>query len=85
VAEAVILAGGPSERANLRRVALVRDGQTTHFDLRDPTGPATHTAVASGDQLLLPRRGSLRESVLPVVTMLGTAASIATLVVRYRR
>ena len=86
VAEAIVLAGGHTERADLRRLTLVRNGTATVYDITDPAGPATHRAVASGDQLLLQRRrGSFRETILPVTQMLGSAASIAVLIIRLRR
>ena len=86
VAEAIILAGGTTEWANPRRVTLVRDGRSIILDLTAPTGPASRIAVESGDQLLVARRGlTFRESVLPYVTVLGSAASIATLIIRSRR
>lgn len=86
VAEAIILAGGTTEWANPRRLTLVRDGRSSILDLTAPTGPATRIVVESGDQLLVARRGAtFRESVLPYVTVLGSAASIALLFIRSRR
>lgn len=82
VAEAVVLAGGRTDRANTRRLALVRDGATTYYDLSDPSGPASRLALQSGDQLLLERRRSFGETILPLTSVLGAAASIATLVLR---
>lgn len=85
VAEAIVLAGGTTERANARGLVLIRDGRSVALDLTDPTGPATRMAIASGDRLQLPRRGgSFRETVLPYVSVLGAAASIATLFIRAR-
>lgn len=85
VAEAIILAGGTTESANPRRLALVRDGATMYFDLTDPAGLATHALVQSGDQLLVQRKGrSFRDSFVPFISALGTAASIATLILRSR-
>jgi polysaccharide export outer membrane protein len=85
VAEALVLAGGRTERSDFRRVALLRDGRTSYFDLTDPAGSATSVAVASGDRLIVRRRGSFRERVLPVTSLIGTAASIATLIIRAQR
>lgn len=86
IAEAIVLAGGPTEQARVDRIALVRDGATTYLDLTDPAGPTTRAPVRSGDQLLMPRRSSsFYETVLPFISVLGTAASIATLILRTRR
>ena len=86
VAEAIVLAGGHTDRADLRKLTLVRNGTAMVYDITDPAGPATHTAVVSGDQLVLQRRrASFRETILPVAQMLGSAASIAVLIIRLHR
>ena len=82
VAEAVVLAGGRTERANARRLKLSRDAATTYYDLTDPSGPASRLPVQSGDQLFLERRSSFGETIVPLTSVLGAAASIATLVLR---
>jgi polysaccharide export outer membrane protein len=85
VFEAVVLAGGPTERANKSRLELFRNGQSTVFDLMDVAGPATHAGVMSGDQLLLDRESSaFRETFLPVLSVIGTLASVLTLALRGR-
>lgn len=85
VFEAVILAGGRTERAKMSHLELFRGGQTTVFNLTESAGPATHSPIMSGDQLLLDREGStFRESILPLLSVVGTLASVATLIVRAR-
>jgi protein involved in polysaccharide export with SLBB domain len=81
IAEALVLAGGPTEQANKNHVSLVRDGKTVRLDLTKPNGPATRTAIVSGDQLLLARRrGSIRDWALPLITVVGTAVTIVNFI-----
>jgi polysaccharide export outer membrane protein len=85
VFEAVVLAGGRTERANLSRLELFRNGESILFDLTDASGPATRAGIMSGDQMRLDREASsFRESVLPLLTVVGTLASITTLILRHR-
>jgi protein involved in polysaccharide export with SLBB domain len=85
VYEAVILAGGRTERADMTRLELLRNGRSTAFDLTDAGGPASRAPVMSGDQLLLDRGAdSFRESVLPLLSIVGTVASVMTLILRAR-
>lgn len=86
IAQAIVLAGGANDQGNLHRVRLVRGGTETYLDLLETAGPATRMPVASGDALFIERRGrSFRESILPFISVLGTAASIANLIIRSRR
>lgn len=85
VAEALVLAGGRTEKADLAHLTLIRNGQATNFDLTDPTGSASSIAIASGDRLLLWRsRSSFRETILPYTALIGTFASIGTFIWRVR-
>lgn len=86
IAEAVVLAGGATTSGDLRRVRLVRDGREVALDLRDPAAAANRAPIASGDQIIVERRGrSFRESVTPIMTAIGTLASVAVLVFRVTR
>jgi polysaccharide export outer membrane protein len=78
------IAGGPTDRANLRRAYVVRESQRFPVDLQSAlAGSATGRVVLySNDVLVVPRRGGLtRENVGFGLQLMGAALSIATLVV----
>lgn len=79
VLDAVMLAGGPGDRARRDRLRLVRNDGSEHMLDLDRADP--HNAqlrVRSGDQLTLTRRGSaISDVVLPVS---GVIAAIGTIV-----
>src|SRR5689334_18243610 len=73
------LAGGPTERANLRATRVVRDGRVFVVDLESGLagGAAGRVVLYSGDYVVVPRRtGLTRENVSFVVSLIGTAAAI---------
>ena len=86
VAQAVAMAGGPNDRADLRRVFLVRDGRTSQYNLNDTGSPARRVAVQSGDQIIVPRRHSfIRDTFVPTASVLAAVASIVNIYLRYTR
>lgn len=58
IPQAVAAAGGVSEFGRLNDVRLVRGGQETVLDLRNPSGPVMEMRIRSGDQIRVTRRGS---------------------------
>lgn len=58
IPQAIAAAGGVSEFGRLNDVRLVRGGQETVLDLRNPAGPAMEMRIRSGDQIRVTRRGS---------------------------
>ena len=79
IAQAVALAGGPTERGQLDRVRLVRHESETIVDLTRPDAVAAQMPIASGDQILVGRGGNfLRDIVVPVATMTAAVASIVS-------
>jgi protein involved in polysaccharide export with SLBB domain len=58
LAQAIAAAGGVSEFGRMNDVRLVRGGQETVLDLRDPSGPVMEMRIRSGDQIRVLRRGS---------------------------
>lgn len=84
IAQAIALAGGVTDRARTNRVRLVRGDSITLLDLRDPTDPAVRMPIQSGDRIIVDVRRPLREYIVPVISMLGTAASVANLLRRSR-
>jgi polysaccharide biosynthesis/export protein VpsN len=69
VAQAIALAGGPTERASLRKVSLIRDRQEVRIDIRRADSDASILQIRSGDQILIGR------GTPPVTNLLGVVAS----------
>ena len=73
VMQAVVQAGGPTERARRDRVRVLREGEEHQWDAaRAYTEP-----LQSGDQIFVDRqRSAFREYVLPAIGVAGSIASI---------
>jgi len=83
VTQAVILAGGPSERGKLDRVRLLREGQTIHLDMGRPDSQAASLQVRSGDQIIIPRSTNVfRDFIGPTASMVGAIAAIVSIFLR---
>jgi polysaccharide biosynthesis/export protein len=83
LAEAVALAGGPTERAGVNGVRLLRDGQERTFDLRVASAEVAQVHLRSGDQVVVPRRASaFRDVVVPAATLLAAVGWLVNLVVQ---
>lgn len=80
IAQSVALAGGPTERAQLDRVRLVRGGQETVLDLTTPGSGAATMPIRSGDQIIVPRRRNiLQEYIVPASSVLGGVVTLINL------
>jgi polysaccharide export outer membrane protein len=78
------LAGGPTERANLRATRVVRDGRVFVVDLESGLagGAAGRVVLYSGDYVVVPRRtGLTRENFQFVTGLVGTIAALTAAVV----
>jgi polysaccharide export outer membrane protein len=83
IGQALVLAGGPTERGNLRSVRLIRDGQTITIDLTGPDAEASVLQIRSGDQLVVARRrGSALNVVAPITSSIAALAAIVSLFLR---
>ena len=83
VAQALIQAGGPSERGKLNSVRLVRDGQTINLDMGRPDSQAASLQVRSGDQIIVPRSlNVLRDFIGPTASMVAALAAIVGIFLR---
>ncbi|TVP43113.1 MAG: hypothetical protein EA350_14325 [Gemmatimonadales bacterium] len=77
IAQAVALAGGPSERGLLERVILRREGVDYLIDLTDPAVPYRNTTIRSRDEILVDRdRRIMRDYVVPIISVAGSLATI---------
>lgn len=77
VAEAVALAGGPSERGRLSKVQLVRGVRDLRLDLNNPKSSDALMAVHSGDRITVGRAGNFfRDVISPLLSLTAAAASL---------
>ena len=75
--EAVAQAGGITDQGRLDQVILRREGIQYHLDLTDSASQHRNIRIASGDEIVVQRRRSvMREYVLPVISVIGSIASI---------
>jgi protein involved in polysaccharide export with SLBB domain len=82
VAQAVALAGGPSERGRLDRVRVVRRQSKITLDLTSDYERSEKVPVASGDQVLVGRRSDfnvVRDVLLPVTSLTAAVAAIISI------
>ena len=81
IAQAVALAGGPTERGELDRVRLLRGGQEMVLDLSRPESGAAAMPVRSGDQIIVPRRRDVfRDVLIPASSVAGAVAGLLSLI-----
>jgi polysaccharide export outer membrane protein len=83
VADALALAGGPTEGGSKDKVDIVRDGQRVQTDLRQDT-PLADTPLQSGDQIFVPERRWLTRNPAIVPTLITGAFSILSMIVLLR-
>jgi polysaccharide biosynthesis/export protein len=80
VAQAIVLAGGPTANAQLNHIRLLRDRQEIAVDLSRADSQAASLQIRSGDQILIPtRRNLLRDYIGPVTSTIGAAAAITSI------
>lgn len=83
IAQAIALAGGPTDAAELARVTMVRDSATTVLNFTRPDIAMGRLAVHSGDEILVPKATSFwRDDLAPIASLVAAAVSIANLVRR---
>lgn len=83
LAQALTQAGGPSPLSTLKHVRLVRNGVETRLDLTTPSAAVAELRVRSGDQIILdPRRNIWSDRVRPLITTVGSIASIMVIFIR---
>jgi protein involved in polysaccharide export with SLBB domain len=81
IAQAVAMAGGPTERGRTDRAQLVRNGRVEFVSLDDPNSSLAGTPVQSGDRILIERQRSLfRDYIAPILTTTGAAAAILNVI-----
>ena len=85
IAQAIALAGGPTERARLDQVRVLRDGREIILDLTRPASYGT-MRIRSGDQIVVPRRkDTFRDTIAPIAAVTGAAAAVLNVILRSAR
>jgi len=86
ISQAVVLAGGTTERGSVKKIRLRRGGQEWQFDLRDMDSSVARMPIRSGDQIEVPRnREIMRRIVAPTVTGIHTILSVLYMYDRFVR
>jgi len=85
VSQALAAAGGPSERARLNEVQILRNAHRFALDLTSTDPRVMQSQVRSGDQIFVPRTHNVfTEYVVPASSLLAAAAAIASIIVQLR-
>ena len=80
IAQAIVLAGGPTPTAQIDHVRVLRDRQEITVDLHRADSQAAALQIRSGDQIMIPtKRNVLRDYVMPVTTTVGAVAAITSI------
>lgn len=83
VSQAVVLAGGPTDRGRLDRVRLLREGQEIALDLSRANSDAASLQIRSGDQILVARStNAFRDYFGPAASAIAAVAGIVNIVRR---
>jgi len=83
IAQAIALAGGPTERGRLDRIVLIRDGRIVKIDLTDPASTWANASIHSGDRIgVMRRRDLLRDYAAPLASVTAALVSVIALITR---
>jgi polysaccharide export outer membrane protein len=86
IAQAVALAGGPTDRGRLDEVLIVRRQDREVVDLTQPQSRAVNMETRSGDQLFVGRRLSFFNDVLaPASSVFAAVATVVSIIIQLRR
>lgn len=82
IAQAIALAGGPTERGRLDKVHVIREHQDILMDVSRPDADVNGLLIRSGDQILIGRRGrGALEYLGPVTSSIAAVAAIISIIV----
>jgi polysaccharide export outer membrane protein len=86
VAQAVAVAGGPTDRGRLDQVLIVRRQDRQVLDLTRPEASSVLTETRSGDQVFVGRRLSFFNDVLaPASAVFAAVATVVSITIQLRR
>ena len=80
VMEAITRAGGPTERANLDQVTVMRDGHKLSLNLGERGSPRDVLTLQSGDQVNLARRRNVMTGIGSMTPLFGLTASVLSVI-----
>jgi polysaccharide export outer membrane protein len=83
IAQALALAGGPTERGKLDDVRVIRDRQEIRMDVSKPDSDAGQLQIRSNDQIIMGRRGiSPWQIISPVASSIAAVTTIISIFTR---
>jgi len=83
IAQALALAAGPTDRGNLSKAKIVRDGQEIPVDLTRADSDVGRLQIRSGDQILIPRKSSgFKDYAGPLFSGIAAAAALVNIFLR---
>lgn len=83
IAQAIAIAGGPTDRGLLNEVKVIRDRQEIKMDVSRPDSDAGVLQIRSNDQVLIGRRGrSALELISPITSTIAATAAIVGILIR---
>ncbi len=83
VIQAIVTAGGATERGRLDQVELVRGGRSQLLDLTRPEAGAAQLTIRSGDQIVVRRRSDVfRDRIAPAASIVAALTAVLSLFVR---
>lgn len=83
IAQAIALAGGPTDRGQLDRVHVIRERQDILMDISRPDSDVSTLLIRSGDQILVGRKGrSSLDYLGPITSSIAAVAAIISIIVK---
>jgi len=83
VTQAIVKAGGVMDRADIKKVHLIRGGKDRVIDLSKASAISNPETIRSGDQIVVPRsRDWLRDYAAPVAAIVGAGVAVIALATR---
>jgi Periplasmic protein involved in polysaccharide export len=84
IAQALALAGGPTDRGLINDVRVIRDRQEIRVDVSKPESDAQLLQIRSNDQILVSRRGTSAMQYLgPITSSIAAAAAITSIFIKH--
>jgi Periplasmic protein involved in polysaccharide export len=84
IAQALAIAGGPTDRGLINDVRIIRDRQEIKVDVSKPESDAQLLQIRSNDQILVARRNrSALEYLAPVTSSIAAAAAITSIFIKH--
>ncbi len=81
--QAIVLAGGPTDQADLAHIRVIRDRQEVKIDLGRPDAESGTLQIRSGDQIIVgQKRKSFLTVIGPITSTIAAAAAITTVIRR---